>query len=234
MTVAKVVLYLILNGSLFLLGWLLYWWFIKAAVKSSMNDISKAPSKWFKTMLKNDDFVARLKKIKLIITDVDGSLTDSTVLYNEAGEADRAYSTQDGYGMRMALDSGLQISFLSGNAGSSIVSRTKKLQIPENLIILGSKDKRIAVKTLREAAGATSEQTLVFGDDLLDAAVKEADPAIIFAMPKNALFYLKHTADCIVPVDAGKNGALRLLIDLVLYAQGKHLGQQFIDQALRK
>ena len=187
---------------------------------------------WFKTMLSNTDLIARLKKITLIVTDIDGSLTDGTVLYDNNGEADRLYSPQDGYVIRMALENDIQVAFLSGNAGASIISRAKKLGIDPDLTILGSKDKRVSVATLRSRADATSEQTLVFGDDYLDAAVKEADPTVVFAMPNNGVFYLKHTADCVVPVNAGRDGALRLLLDLVLYVQGKHIAQRFIDQAL--
>ncbi len=187
---------------------------------------------WFKSMLSNTDLIARLKKITLIVTDIDGSLTDGTVLYDSNGEADRLYSPQDGYVIRMALENEIQVAFLSGNAGASIVSRAKKLGIDPDLTLLGSKDKRVSVATLRSRADATSEQTLVFGDDYLDAAVKEADPAVVFAMPNNGVFYLKHTADCVVPVNAGRDGALRLLLDLILYVQGKHIAQRFIDQAL--
>ena len=61
---------------------------------------------WFKTMLRNERLIEKLKKISLIITDVDGSLTDGTVHYNADGEGDRMYSPQDGFAIRVAIDSG--------------------------------------------------------------------------------------------------------------------------------
>lgn len=189
---------------------------------------------WFKTMLANQTLVAKLLKITLIITDIDGSLTDGTVHYDALGEADRMYSPQDGYGIRMAIEQGIQVAFLSGNAGASINSRAKKLQIPDNLIILGSKDKTVAVKKLQETTGASSEQTLVFGDDVLDALVKHLDPKVCLAMPLNSIFYLQQLADCVTPNSAGRDGAFRLLVDLVLYIQGKHQTQELITQALEK
>lgn len=187
---------------------------------------------WFKAMLNNKDLVARLKNITLVITDIDGSLTDGTVHFNADGEGDRMYSPQDGYAMRLSIDHGINVAFLSGNAGLSIISRAKKLRIPDELIIVGSADKRIAVKQLQAVTGATSQQTLVFGDDCLDAAVKEADHAITFAMPHNGVFYLKPLADCVTPTNAGAGSALRSILDLLLYVQGKHIAQHLIRQTL--
>ncbi len=187
---------------------------------------------WFKEMLANKELVEHLKKITLVITDVDGSLTDGTVHYNAVGEGDRMYSPQDGFAIRMALENGIKVSFLSGNAGDSIVSRAKKLQIPEELIILGSKDKKVSVKKIQEITGTTSEQTLIFGDDYLDAAVKEADPSVFLAMPDNSVFYLKPLADCVTPSIGGSGSALRLVLDLLLYVQGKHVAQHLIQNAI--
>lgn len=188
---------------------------------------------WFKEMLGNKKLVEHLKKITLVITDVDGSLTDGTVHYDAQGEADRMYSPQDGHMIGLAKANGIKVAFLSGNAGASIVSRAKKLNIPEDLMILGSsKDKVAAVKKLQKVAGATSEQTLVFGDDILDSSVKQADPAIFFAAPNNSVFYIKPLADCITPNNAGAGSALRLVLDLLLYVQEKHLCQDLIKQSL--
>lgn len=193
---------------------------------------SHAHLSWFQAMLNNPRLVRQLKEVTLVITDVDGSLTDGTVHYDANGEADRMYSPQDGFGLRMAMDNGIKVAFLSGNAGSSIISRARKLRIPEALIILGAHDKRVAVKSLQTVAGASSHQTLIFGDDYLDAAVKEYDPGVVFAMPANGIFYLHSLADCVLPSAAGAGSALRLMLDLILYAQGKHFAQHLIRKAL--
>lgn len=187
---------------------------------------------WFKNILSNSKTINQLKKVSLIVTDIDGSLTDGSVDYNEQGEADRAYSPQDGYAIRMATNKGLKIAFLSGNAGGSIISRAKKLQIPENLVILGSRNKCLAVEQFQSITNIPSEQTLIFGDDIIDAVVKENDPKIFFAMPNNGIFYLKHLADCIIPINAGEQSAFRLLLDLILYVQDKHDTPHLIKQAL--
>lgn len=187
---------------------------------------------WFKVMLSNKYFVERLKNVSLVITDVDGSLTDGTVHFDHTGEANREYSPQDGYAIRMAMENGIKVAFLSGNAGASIASRARKLKVPENMIVLGSHDKRSAVKQLQTLSGVTNMQTLIFGDDYLDAAVKESEPDILFAMPNNGIFYLQPLADCVTPAKAGPESALRLLLDLLLFVQNKHTAQHFIHQAL--
>ncbi len=187
---------------------------------------------WFKSTLSNKALVERLKNISFVITDVDGSLTDGTVHFDADGEGDRMYSPQDGYAIRLAIESNIQVAFLSGNAGASIVSRARKLRIPDELIVLGAKDKRVSVQKLQSITGFTSKQTLVFGDDCLDAAVKEADSDIFFAMPSNGIFYLQPIADCVSPANAGAGSALRHILDLILYVQGKHIAQHLIQKAL--
>ncbi|MBM3887194.1 3-deoxy-D-manno-octulosonate 8-phosphate phosphatase [Candidatus Dependentiae bacterium] len=189
---------------------------------------------WFKTILNNKKLVTHLKEIKLIVADVDGSLTDGTVHYNDHGEADRAYSPQDGFAMRMAMEQGIQVAVLSGNAGASITSRAKKLKVADELTILGSLDKTSAIASLQQKTNILPEHTLLFGDDYLDAEVKIKMPKIFFAMPNNGIFYLQPLADCVTPLNAGPESALRLLLDLILYIQGKHFAQDLITSVLAK
>lgn len=194
--------------------------------------ITKTCIDWFNTALNNKSLIEKLKKISFIIADVDGSLTDGSLHYDSDGEADRLYSPQDGFGMRMAIDNGVKIAILSGNAGASILSRTRKLRIPDNFVVLGSHDKRAAVKNLLTLAETTPEQTLMFGDDYLDAAVKEAIPNIVFAMPNNGVFYLKPLADLISPANGGAESAFRYILDLLLFVQEKHYAQHLIQKLL--
>ncbi len=174
---------------------------------------------------------AALQNIKLIITDVDGCLTDANIYLPDGGEPVKGFSVQDGYATKHALDVGLQIAFLSGKNSSATTTRAAKLGIPEQLCAVGICENKIAqVHRMQEFAGASKEETLFFGDDVLDIEVKEAVGT--FACPQNALFYVHHASDLHVPKRGGQ-GAFRLLLDLVLYAQQKHFAQSLIDAALR-
>ena len=88
------------------------------------------------------------------------------------------------------------------------------------------------MKTLQTRAGATAHQTLIFGDDYLDAQIKEDQPDVLFVMPKNGIFYLVPLADSVLPVHAATEGALRLLLDLILFVQDKHPTAHLITKAL--
>ena len=172
-----------------------------------------------------------LKNITLIITDVDGCLTDANIYMPDGGEPIKGFSVQDGYATKHAMDAGLQIAFLSGKNSSATTTRASKLGIPDELCAVGICENKIAqVRRMQEFAGATKEQTLFFGDDVLDIEVKEA--VGVFASPQNALFYVHHASDLHVPKRGGR-GAFRLLLDLVLYTQHKHFAQSLIDAALR-
>ena len=92
------------------------------------------------------------------------------------------------------------------------------------------KDKIQYVHKMQKFVEASKEETVHFGDDVLDLYVK---PEVgLFACPNNSLFYVKHNAEIIIPRNGG-HGAFRMLLDLILYAQEKHFAQQYIQDALK-
>jgi 3-deoxy-D-manno-octulosonate 8-phosphate phosphatase (KDO 8-P phosphatase) len=187
--------------------------------------------KWFLSQLNNQDLVEKLKKIKLVIADIDGALTDNTISLDENNGQQKSFSIQDGYAITKAPKVGVHVAFLSGKHNNSTLSRAKGLGIPKELFQMGdSKCKIHYVHNMQAFAKATKEETIHFGDDVLDLYVK---PEVgLFASPNNALFYVKHNADIIVPRNGG-HGAFRMLLDLILYAQGSHFAQSYIKDALQ-
>lgn len=188
--------------------------------------------KWFEECLDNKELVEQLKKIKLIITDIDGSLTDDTLYFHPDLTEVKGFSVLDGFGTAHAIKRGMKIAFLSGKTGNILEHRAKQLGIPENLCILGKgKDKIKYVTKLQETCGITKQETILFGNDILDVETK---PAVqFFVVPQSSAFYVKKTADMVVPCDAGY-GSFRLLLDLVLYVQNNHFAQNTLKAALKK
>src|SRR3989304_8543246 len=88
---------------------------------------------WFKKCLNNKKLVAALKKIKLIICDVDGNWTDSRIYVSQQGEGGRLFSVQDGYIIKPLQTAGFIVAMMSGKDNSSTAQRAKTLKIPENL-----------------------------------------------------------------------------------------------------
>ncbi|MFH1831218.1 MAG: hypothetical protein ABH827_00295 [bacterium] len=187
---------------------------------------------WFKQILANQDLVSNLENITLIITDVDGCLTDANIDYTCDQEFSRRFSIQDGFAIEQALKAGLLVGFMSGKAHSSSNMRAQKLGIPEDLNLGGKKDKVVALKTICESRNINMQNILFFGDDCYDARVKLAVPEIIFATPSNAPFYYQNIANIVLPKQGGQH-VFRLLLDLVLYVQKKHFSQELIDRLVR-
>lgn len=158
----------------------------------------------------------RLKQIKLVITDVDGVLTDGKLYYDANGEALKCFNVRDGLGIRMLIESGIQVAVLSGRDSAILRKRISDLGIEH--FLLGKLDKQTACQQLIEKSGVTTEETLFIGDDSVDL------PA--FAMcgvsvtVSDAFDYI-HTAADISLKTSGGNGAFRELSDMLLTSQGK-------------
>ena len=186
---------------------------------------------WFKQCLANKKLIAALKNIKLIICDVDGTLTDAHVYVSSEGEGGRLFSTQDGFIVKHILSAGIKIAMISGKDNQSTIQRGKKLKITDDMLIVGMDAKHDAVKQVQQRAGVSKEATLIIGDDFLDAEMRLHNMVDLYACPANSPFYLQQAADVIIPRHGG-NGAFRLLMDLVLYINGKHFAQALIDKTL--
>lgn len=182
---------------------------------------------WFKQCLENKSLIAALNRIKLITCDVDGTLTDSHVYVDADGEGGRQFSTQDGFIVKYVLGAGITLSLISGKDNPSTVQRAKKLNIPEDLCIVGTETKPAEIEKLQKKLKISPDQTLHIGDDFLDFEVKMSEVALLLACPENTPFYLQPIADIVIPRHGG-NGAFRLLMDMILFARQKHFAQMFI------
>lgn len=196
--------------------------------------LAELQKNWFKECLKNKKLIAKLKKIKLVISDVDGSLTDTKLLVTEK-EIGKSFSIQDGFATSKAIKTtDLLIAFLSGRDDKATCIRAKMLEIPEDLCFTGKDanvDKTIKIRLMQKNRKIKPEETLLFGDDFLDVDAKSAVGT--FVCPQNTPFYFQDLADAIVPLHGG-DSAFRLLLDLILYVQKKHFAQKYIDTALKK
>lgn len=186
---------------------------------------------WFVAALKDESLVEKIKKISLIISDIDGSLTDGKVFYSDSKEITKNFSIQDGFLMAKCNKPGMpHLALISGRADKAAYQRAKVLGIPDNLYYQGvDSNKSQAVTTLQVELGVSKEETLFFGDDLLDLETKEC--VGLFTSPSNGLFYIHAHSDIIVPRSSA-NGSFRLLLDLILYVQKRHIAEKYITEAL--
>jgi 3-deoxy-D-manno-octulosonate 8-phosphate phosphatase (KDO 8-P phosphatase) len=157
-----------------------------------------------------------LKDIKAFIFDVDGVLTDSSVLVTSDGEMLRKMSTRDGFALKTAVDSGFLICIISGGKNEGVRKRLEGLGIKE--IRLGAHDKVVHLKELFEKHQLKSENVVYMGDDIPD--IPPMKLVGLPTCPQDAAPEVKAVSKYISHVNGG-SGSARDIIEQVLKVQGK-------------
>lgn len=155
-------------------------------------------------------------KIRLLICDVDGVMSDGLIYQGNSGEELKAFNVRDGYGIRCLLTSGVEVSIITGRKAKLLEDRANTLGITH--LYQGQSDKLLAYRELLDKLAVRPGEVAYIGDDLIDwpvmaevglsAAVADAHPLLL---PK---------ADYVTQI-AGGRGAVRELCDLILLAQNK-------------
>lgn len=196
-----------------------------------MDTITNRHITWFKECIADNDLNEKLKNIKLVFSDVDGALTDGSIYYSDH-EDGRSFSIPDGFIVEYLTRNNITLILISGKSHESTIIRGQKLGIPKDHCIISKNNKIPMIEELQKKLQLKPNQSLIFGDEVIELHVKEAGLTSIFACPQTAPFYVKTSADLIVPANAGY-GCFRLLMDLMLYAQGVHFATKQIQNALR-
>ncbi len=157
-----------------------------------------------------------LADIRLVITDVDGVLTDGGLYYDANGECLKRFHVRDGLGMRMLEENGVRVAVLSGRDSPALRRRLADLGV--TLFQLGVKDKYASSLALMEQAGVTPFQTACIGDDSIDLPMFEAC-GMSFAVA-DAAVHTRKAATKLLETKGGE-GALRELADQLLAAIGR-------------
>jgi len=111
----------------------------------------------------------RARKIKLVLTDVDGVLTDGGIYYNEAGEELYRFSRRDGMGVDLLRNAGIEAGLVTSEQSEIIRRRAEKLKL--QYVFLGIRDKRGHLTEILKAAGLTINQLAYIGDDVNDLEI---------------------------------------------------------------
>lgn len=157
----------------------------------------------------------RLKKIKLIALDVDGTFTDGTLFYDGDGQVIKGFSAHDGLGLELLRRADIRRGFITGRYDFATESRANYLAVDFYLANVG--DKSSALKETAEKFGVSLDECLYMGDDLNDLTVFEA--AGVAVAVANASEHVKRCAD-MVTTALGGHGAVREIVEMVLEAKG--------------
>ena len=159
---------------------------------------------------------AKAKKIKLLLLDVDGVLTDGRIILDNQGNELKAFHVRDGHGIKMAQRAGIIVGIITGRKAEVVNVRARELGIQE--VHQGSHNKIAAYDSILSKYGLRDDAVAYMGDDVVDldifkrtgfaVTVADADPAV------------KPYVD-LVTKEAGGRGAVREFINLILKHQGR-------------
>jgi 3-deoxy-D-manno-octulosonate 8-phosphate phosphatase (KDO 8-P phosphatase) len=156
----------------------------------------------------------RASRIRLLVLDVDGVLTDGGLLYRASGEETKRFHVHDGLALVAALKAGLEVAVLSSRASAAVTRRMAELGVRE--VHQGVADKAGALDALRERLGLGAGEVAVMGDDLPDlAAMARAGLALA---PANAVAEVKRVAHWVARRRGG-DGAVREAVEMLLKAR---------------
>ncbi len=156
----------------------------------------------------------KAKKIRLVLTDGDGVLTDTGVYYSERGEEMKRFSIRDGMGVeRLRTLADIETGIITGEKSGSVLKRAEKLGITE--LHLGVKDKRPVVESIIEKRKLNFGNLAYIGDDTNDIEVLKL--AGLSACPADAVIEIKNVTD-IITDNRGGYGAFRDLAELIIYS----------------
>ncbi|MCF6324708.1 MAG: HAD-IIIA family hydrolase [Gammaproteobacteria bacterium] len=169
----------------------------------------------------------KMQVIKLVILDVDGVMTDGTVIYSTDGSESKGFNTQDGFGINMAQKAGLHFGALTGRVSQAVERRISELKF--DFYKSGHIYKIEHIKAMINESGLSAEQVLYMGDDIVDLAC--APHVGIFVAPANAPLRVREKTEWITE-SRGGHGAVREMLNTLLAAQGRldEIEASFLNQ----
>jgi 3-deoxy-D-manno-octulosonate 8-phosphate phosphatase (KDO 8-P phosphatase) len=160
------------------------------------------------------DLAGRIGRIKLLICDVDGVLTDGGIIIDSNGVETKRFDVKDGHGLKLLQRAGIHVALLTGRESQVVSYRAEELGITE--VIQGAKDKRKAYDVLKERTGFQDENIAYVGDDVVDIPVlRQVGVAIAV---RDAVDEVKASAHYVTSCSGGK-GAIREIVQLILKTQ---------------
>ena len=165
--------------------------------------------------MQSDDALQRAGRVRLMLFDVDGVLTDGRLWYGPSGEELKVFSVLDGHGLKLLRESGVAVGFLSGRRSAAVAARAAELGIGE--LLQGVDDKRAAFEALLARLGLPAEAVGFMGDELVDLPVLRR--CGFACAPREAQERVRAQAHYVAGAPAGA-GAAREVCEFVMRARG--------------
>jgi len=169
-----------------------------------------------KATITKKDLKTRAKKVRMLLLDVDGVLTDGRIILDNRGNELKAFHVRDGHGIKLAQRAGIIIGIITGRNAEVVNVRARELAIDE--VHQGSLVKIRVYDSLLAKYGLRDDQAAFIGDDIVDAGIlKRVGLAVAVADCDPAVRPFVHWTT----KSEGGRGAVREAINLILRSQGK-------------
>lgn len=166
------------------------------------------------------DILTRAARVKLLIFDVDGVLTDGGLFMDKDGHEYKQFNSRDGHGMKMLQETGVRIAIITGRSSEVVNHRMNGLGI--KLVYQGQHDKRVAFEKLLQELDLKADEVGYVGDDIVDLPVMRQVGLAVAVQDAHAA--VKKHAHWQTPSGGGR-GAARDICELIMEAQGTLAGQ---------
>lgn len=171
--------------------------------------------------------LAKASPVKLLLLDVDGVLTDGSLFYSSSGEEIKTFNTQDGLGLRLLQDAGIEVGIITARKSTIVQKRAEELKI--RYLYQGAKNKYSAYQDILQKTGFKPFEICYMGDDWLDLVLLQRVGLAV--SPANGVEEVRAAAHYITRKEGG-NGAVREICNLILKSKGvyEQALQQFLIQ----
>ena len=158
----------------------------------------------------------RARQIRLLLLDVDGVLTDGSLIYLADGRECKVFNSRDGFGLTLLHKAGIQTGIITARTGGAVAHRARQLGMTH--LAQGVRDKAAALANILVQTGLDARQIAYMGDDWLDLPVlRQVGLAVAVA---DAVAEVRQAAHYITQAPGGR-GAVREVCELILEAQDK-------------
>ncbi len=161
------------------------------------------------------DILEKAKKIKLVIFDVDGVLTDGRIIIGDDGQEYKSFHTRDGHGMKLLQLTGVEIAIISGRSTKTVEHRMNSLGI--NHVFQGKRVKLPVFEQLIAELNLQPEECAFVGDDWVDLSIMSRVGLAVAVQDADSV--VKKHAHWITPSNGG-HGAAREVCELIMEGQG--------------
>lgn len=159
---------------------------------------------------------ADLSKIKLLLLDVDGVLTDGRIIYDSEGGETKSFDVKDGHGLKLLQRAGIRVGIITGRQSAIVARRAEELGI--ELVYQGAKDKSLPFNEIMQKLALAPEEIAYVGDDIVDLPVMRK--VGFAATVADAVDDVKPFADMVTRLPGGR-GAVREICDFILKESGR-------------